>query len=102
MHVGVAQGCQNHVYGLILGLILQVVSPSKKAGIFIEFDFALYCPVNDVFAALTVAIYLRTVVANFCEAFSGCEYLLDIDRINDPSIDALSVIVGPPICAFAA
>ena len=52
MHVGVAQGCQNHVYGLILGLILQVVSPSKSAGIFIEFDFALYCPVNDVLAAL--------------------------------------------------
>ena len=52
MHVGVAQGCQNHVYGLILGLILQVVSPSNMAGIFIEFDFALYCPVNDVFAAL--------------------------------------------------
>ena len=52
MHVGVAQGCQIHVYGLILGLILQVVSPSKMAGIFIEFDFALYCPVNDVFAAL--------------------------------------------------
>ena len=55
MHVGVAQGCEIHVYGLILGLILQAVSPSKKAGILIEFDFALYCPVNDVFAALSAA-----------------------------------------------
>ena len=29
MHVCSAQRCQNHVYGLILSLILQVVSPSK-------------------------------------------------------------------------